>query len=214
MFFIFISSEKLIILNTYKEILFFPKADICILDNVDGFHLYSLAYLLIAFVATGLYFFAAIKLILKDPSSLQTIKKYIFLFILFCFFLLIILQQYSRYYLLSENFTVTKRSSKHEKNLILFKEKYIFPNEAKFFVKKGQKVGFHTDMNCQIDPRMYNKSLLKYLLYPDIILTENTKNITNYTLLFYLANPEKYISANNMKVLLNIENKLILTRKK
>lgn len=200
-------------LNAHKEILFFPKADICILDNVKSFHIYSLLYFFIAFVVTGLYLLGIIQFICKNFDSVRKIRKYIFLILFFCFFLLIILQQYSRYNMLEKDLIITKRSSEHEKNLILYKEKYDFPNRSKVFVDKGQKVSFYSDMDCNIDPCMYNKRLLKYFLYPNIILTENKNDITNYTLLFKVDNPKEYIMNKNNTILLNINDKIMLSRK-
>lgn len=167
-------------------------------------------YIFIVLVVSGLYLFAIIKFVFQDLASARSTKKYIMLFLFFCFFLLVILQQYSRYHILNKDLEIAGKSSEHEKKLALFKAEYAFATMATNRVSGWHQADFLTDLDCNKDPCMVSHRIIKFFLYPSISLINVNKTKKDTKVLLFLDDPQKAITDKD-KVLVNMDNKYILT---
>ena len=198
------------VINLHKETLYAPNSDLCVLERYKNVHIYSFLYILIVFVVSGLYIVATIKFVFKKLSFIRSIKKYILLFLFFSFFLLAILQQYSRYHIVNNDLGIAKKRSEHEKKLALFKAEYAFATKAINATSGWHQADFLTDLNCNKDPCIVNHRIIKFFLYPTISLDNVNQAKKDAKVLFFLDDPQKVIT-NKDKILVNMDNKYILT---
>lgn len=202
------------LITNHINLLYEFDNNMCVLNSIGNIPIYMFSYYFVMLAICLAAMTLLLGLILKWKDHVFILRKILFISITISFSLLILLQQIGRIKFIAKEAAYVIGKTTQEKLLGRFDLIYDFPKKARLILNKEQKIAFYTDLGSNVDSLATSKSLLKYFLYPDIILIENPKDITCYTVLLYLADPEKYIQDENMKVLLNMNNEIILTRKK
>ena len=126
------------------------------------------------------------------------------------FLFLTAFQQIDRNRMLNTYYSELKGNSEIDINLLLHPKEYGFSLLTKNTIKGWHQAELLTDLPCKFDFCKTRQQILAYYLYPNVSFRFNNKTPKDTKIFFFVEYPEKSITEKN-EILVNIDNKLILT---
>ncbi len=125
----------------------------------------------------------------------------------------IILQQYTRTIYFGTLFKTLSNKTTHEKNTLVFKDRYLFPYECQQTIKGYHQGEFITDINFKSPKEMFTHRLLSYYLYPTVSTRLDNKSPKDIFILYKKQNPLEHIPMGYSVKCSFLNNRYLLVQK-